>query len=67
LLVYYILQTCDARKLKYKKKYRILNDEVKGKGNVQPRTGHEGPEGEHGDSATPRPLYPRARDPVPIV
>jgi len=55
---------------------------VKGKGNVHPRTGHEGPEGEYSYSctlsltstldevvvnATSLPLYPRERDPVPIV
>jgi len=55
---------------------------VKGKGNVHPSTGHEGPEGEYSYSctlsltstldevvvnATSLPLYPRERDPVPIV
>jgi hypothetical protein len=57
--------------------------QVKVKGNVHPRTGHEGPEGEQrcsytlsltsaldgGGWQTPRPgpLYARERDPVPIV
>jgi hypothetical protein len=51
-------------------------------GKVHFRSGHEGPEGEYrhssalsltpaldGDvvTATPRPFYPRERDPVPIV
>jgi hypothetical protein len=51
-------------------------------GKVQPRTSHEGPEGEYRYSSTlsltstlmrwtvndtPRPLYPRERNPVPIV
>ena len=55
---------------------------VKGKGKVHPRTGHEGLGGEqkYGSThsliqaldggvvkATPRPLYPRERDRVPIV
>ena len=54
----------------------------KGKGKVHPRTGHEGPQGEQrysstlsltsaldgvGANATPRPLYPRERDPLPIL
>ena len=54
----------------------------KGKGKDYLGTGHEGPEGEqrHGCprsltskldgvvvSATPRPLYPRGTDPIPIV
>ena len=53
------------------------------KGKVHPRTGHDGPEGEQRQSstlslssalvggwvvnATPRPLYPRKRDPIPSV
>jgi hypothetical protein len=52
------------------------------KGKVLPRTGHEGPEGEQryssilsltlavdegGWSTMPQPLYPRERDPVPIL
>jgi hypothetical protein len=55
---------------------------LKGKGKFHPRTGHEGPEGGRGIAllflwpqyrmgwvvnATPRPLYPREIDPVPIV
>jgi hypothetical protein len=60
---------------------KFRHNEVKVKVKVRPRTGREGPEGEQRYSsnlsltsaldgvvnATPRPLYPRERDPVPIV
>jgi len=59
---------------------KFRHNEVKTKGKVHLRTGREGPEGEQSSSffklgarwgwmvnATPRPLYSRERDPVPIV
>jgi hypothetical protein len=62
--------------------FYISYDDVKGKGKVHPRTGQEDPEGSRSIpllflylgaiewwvvNATPRPLYSRERDSVPIV
>ena len=46
---------------------RIMSLMVKVKDNAHPITGHEGLDEGWMVNTTPRPLYPRLRDPVPIV